>query len=768
MKSFEGFRSENEIEPLKLTQEKKEAEGASFVEIENQQLERENLSLRQQINEIKRRLAESTITKKVLDVLYLINTRPEILIKSLEERLSSEKSLNDIIADIERQQIEKDFAISIVEPGEIARDVTTQIRWSLDMTAETNEIIGEAISEIQRLSEFSEMDIRKLADLLKIIPSEHLSQAIKTVEKTPIKDVLKLLGEFAEKLSFVADREAIDQVKKIQSRLFKDKGSVGAYIRTDTKQVVFGMEFSSLFGWGLIHETGHGVYDNFLSDQQRKKWSSVCRKSVTTYGRHVAENHQANENFSEMYTLYLLNRPLYQVLALTDTEFAEQYRFFQQLMPDVKSGLPRVAGILFPLQDWSAEKVGEILEKITKTPVATGAKDHLKYTYDHSKRDELEKKHREKASKKAAETVTSNPYGREFLENRSKSYENNREFDLRENHLVHRQRKIFRLIKEAGLFDKFLNEAQGTFIGGRSLRSITNDSMYLMRACVMADIDQELLNKIHGEAAVFFLEDRLMLVGSEGVNYFFYRENIQEQIDQALSSQNLEDVIPLSREVQLDALRAHAQPTAEDRKAREDFRKKYGLQLEGTKKRNFSEHLVGVLEEALSGLPINELRKIKGFCLVPSEQVEKSDNKKDVVTLTERDLTHGGIDLKNLICHIMAEMVAGEDKKIFDSFLKVGGWKDVTLTEPKAVLKRLAIHAVSKFRGGGNADIREYLNENDKESSFLIWRCRAHPRLDFVICYKWFLLNNNEFKNLAEKDNVLKRKYDFFVQYFKH
>ena len=277
-----------------------------------------------------------------------------------------------------------------------------------------------------------------------------------------------------------------------------------------------------------------------------------------------------------------------------------------------------------------------------------------------------------------------------------------------------------------------------------------------------------MLNKIHGEASVSFLEDRLVLVSSEGVNEFWYRENIQEQIDRALFSQNLEDVVPLSREIQLDALRAHAQPTAEDRKAREDFRKKYGLQLEGTKKRNFSEHLVGVLEDALSGLPINEVRRIKGFCLVPDEQAGRDGNKKDIRMLNERDLSHGNVDLKNLICLRMAEKALDEDKKVFDSFMKVSGWKDATLTKPRAVLKRLAVQAVFKFKGGGNADIREYLNENDKESSFLIWRCRAHPRLDFIICYKWFLLNNDEFKNLAEKDKVLKRKYDFFAQYFKH
>ena len=312
MPKFDEFQRGRE-QYLESSQDiREDALSLEQLEKQNAQLEKENDEVQLQAETAEDNILRSPEGRRILNS-YLLTTPLGILyeaIKTTREGSEDRGGLLEAVAKIERSRLESDYNIEIVEPGEIASDmihsVSYELRHEIYMSdPEAKVIVDEAIQKLEHLGTMSPSDIRIVSQVFKVIPREHLSASIKTIEKTPVKEVLAILQGLSKNLAKITD-----------SKMAETMGSTAAYIRPWNKEVVFSQRVSSLFAWTLTHEVGHGVYSNILKREQVEAWEAISKKALTQYGEHVGEAHQASENFSETYALYLLNKPLFKILGI--------------------------------------------------------------------------------------------------------------------------------------------------------------------------------------------------------------------------------------------------------------------------------------------------------------------------------------------------------------------------------------------------------------------------------------------------------------------
>ncbi|MCX6742708.1 MAG: hypothetical protein NT116_00540, partial [Candidatus Parcubacteria bacterium] len=190
MADFEAFQKSRE-QYLKSSKDKSE-EIFDFerLENENEQLEEKNKKLQLQVKEKEDRILKNPEGRRILNS-YLLKTPLGIFyeaIKTSNKDAGEQKGLLETVSKIERFRLESDYAVEIVEPGEITSDIvnsiSSELKHELYMSnSEAKMIVNEAIQKLEHLGKMSPSDIRMVSQVLKVIPPEHLSASIKTIEK---------------------------------------------------------------------------------------------------------------------------------------------------------------------------------------------------------------------------------------------------------------------------------------------------------------------------------------------------------------------------------------------------------------------------------------------------------------------------------------------------------------------------------------------------------------------------------------------------------
>lgn len=783
MAKFEAFQKSRE-QYLESSQDMRgDAFDLKKLEGENQQLEEENKSLQLEAEEKEGHILKSPEGIRILNS-YLLTTPFGVLyeaIKTIHKETGDQKSLLETVAKIERSRLKSDYDVEIVEPGEIASDMVRSISSILKHEVymsdpEAKIVIDEAIQKLEHLGKMSPSDIRTTSQIFKLIPPEHLSASVKTIEKTPVREALSILQGLSKKLGKITDKEMVDRVAALQRALQETRGGTAAYIRPRDQQVVFSEKVSSLFAWILAHEVGHGVYDNILEPKQVDAWEDISKRALTMYGEHVGVEHQANENFAETYALFLLNKPLFKILGIFDEDFQKQYEYFKNIMPEGTSNLPKVAGISYPLMDKGSRWLLGAVEKITKFPLYETAKQSLKYTYDKRRRTEAEAQlvaSRDELFKNFLSKLQEVFFGEtnpEFVQHQEDVFtygKRLKEFMKKDVTELHQSRKIFRLLTENDLLQEAYEESQSKHINGKSLRQLTGSST-LMSAYTLASLeegDEEFVENARIATAVF-LEDRVTIVSNIGQRSFKYKKEYQEKIDNLLIKHNLEKVVPLTYEVQMDGLRALKQPSEDDVREAQRLKDKYGVEFKNSEERGFSAVALKSLEEAMAVLPQDDLRLLAGFMRLSentSGNILKTFFKnaqrgnKSWVPVNDLLLALSTNEIQNFIAAHVSQEVLRSNNELAQEFKKIGGWHEV---KPP-----LHTRALAKFFSGSNPYVHFRLNDLEPEA-FLNQSSRVHMQSDFQTCYQWFLLYNEEFEGLATTNATLRAKYELFEKYF--
>jgi hypothetical protein len=783
MSKFEGFQGGRE-QYLEFSRNKNEDDlGLENIEGQNEKLEEENDELQNQIGSTEQSILRSPEGRKILNS-YLLTTPLGTLyeaVKATREDPESQRSLLEAVAEIERSRLESDYNVEIVEPGEIASDmiysVSSVLKHEVYMSdPEAKVIVDEAIQKLEHLGRMSPSDVRTVSRVFKAIPREHLAASIKTIEKTPVREVLSILQGLSKNLANVTDREMADRVDSLRRELQETEGNTAAYIRPWNKEVVFSQRVSSLFAWTLAHEVGHGVYSNILKREQVQEWENISKKALTLYGEHAGEEHQASENFSETYALYLLNKPLFKILGIFDEEFQKQYEYFKSIMPEGTSNMPKAAGVYYPLMDKGSRWLLGAIEKFTKLPFFEARKQALKYTYD--------KKKSEDAAAQIGASVDERLkklYGRlreaffgkvnlDFIQREEDTracQERWKEFMKRDITELHQNRKIVRLLIENNVLSRAYEASKTVHIRGKSLRQLTASSIIMSayELAALSEGDEEFFENAR-QATAIFLEDHIRIIGNNGERRFGYKPEYQAEIDDLLAENDLEKVVPMTYEVQMDGLRALKQPSESDVWETQRLQEQYGIGFINTDERGFSEIALKRIEEAISELPMADLRLMAGFMRVSEStpgNVLKSllkqmaRGEKKWIPINDLTLVMPKNETQNFIAAHVAQEVLRTNRELAKEFIEIGGWQEA----------KPPLHArvLAKFFSESNPYVHFCWNDSAPDS-FLNHFSRGHMQLDFQTCYQWYLLYRQEFQELAAQNPVLQAKFELFEKHF--
>ncbi|MCX6742655.1 MAG: hypothetical protein NT116_00275, partial [Candidatus Parcubacteria bacterium] len=264
---------------------------------------------------------------------------------------------------------------------------------------------------------------------------------------------------------------------------------------------------------------------------------------------------------------------------------------------------------------------------------------------------------------------------------------------------------------------------------------------------------------------VIFLEDHINIVSNLGERSFKYKKEFQEKIDNFLSAHNLEEIVPLSYEIQMDGLRALKQPNEGDVQEVQHMRGKYGVEFKNTEDRGFSAIALKRLEEAIIELPQDDLRLLAGFMRLSENTLGKilkslvidAEKGKSWIPVNDNLLVWPKIEIQQFITPYIAQAVLRNNTELAQEFRKISGWQEV---KPP-----LHTRVLAKFFSGNNPNFNFRFNSLGPEA-FLNQFSRINMGVDFQTCYQWFLLYNKEFKELAATNSTLQAKYELLEKHF--